>query len=312
MARKLKIKIPVLISSELLNPVDNYRDMTNEVQRLLTNYNAAPVEERCVVMYRGKLKYKVIPYVQFDVMPIDGRNHLSVLLRIEEYKQGNADLYLRANGQQNNQDIQSEDALGSNCNYAFMYPLIKQNDDGTYTNRWVTFIYDDPSKDDADLKNTVKTVITRILNISVIDLYMDHIQGANNANGHFDSIKINYVTKTNHGDDNVELNAYKVAVKETETREIQYEQVPVEEAQQLINNFAMDGYQKKVITVDVGDGVKFKYTYVADELGNVSLDDLVESNCYTIEMTEEEIEHMHEPGEVIRNMRLVINQFLNT
>lgn len=311
MARKFKLKIPVLISDKLPNPVDNYQDMANEVVSKLNRYNAAPFENRCVVVYRGKLKYKIIPYVQTTVMPIDGQTHQSVLLRIEEYKQGNADMYLRAVGQQNNQDIQSDDALGSNCNYAFMYPLIKLNDDGTYTNRWVTFIYDDPSKDDADLKNTVKTVITRILNLSVIDLYMDHIHGVNNGNGRFDSIKVNYVTKTNHGDDDVELDAYKVTVKESRTKEILYEQVPVDEAQQLIRNAAMDGYQKKVVTVQVDEGVKFKYTYVMDDDGNVSLEDLVETDCYSIELTEEEIAHMHDPQQVLRNMRQVINQFLN-
>lgn len=311
MARKFKLKIPVMISDKLSNPVGNYRDMVNVVEQLLNDYNAAPVNERCVVVYRGKLKYKIIPFIQSQVMPIDGQNHLSILLRIEEYKQGNADLYLRANGQQNNQDIQSDDALGSNCNYAFMYPLIKLEDDGTYSNRWVTFIYDDPSKDDADLKNTVKTVLTRILNFSVIDLYMDHINGANNANASFDSIKVQYVTKTNHGDDDVELNDYKVTVKESASREIVYEQIPVTEAQQLIHNFGMNGYQKKVVIVQVDDGIKFKYTYVADELGHVSLDELSESNCYTIEMTEDQINHMHETQEVLRNMRQVINQFLN-
>lgn len=302
-----KIKVPVLISDKLENPVDSYAEMVDAAKALIDSYNNGGPEDKTVIKYRNKLRYKVIHNVNYDIYPFD-RNINAILLRVEEYKLGNTDMYLQPNGRAV-QEIMSSDRLGTNCNYALMYPLLSNDANGQPENRWVTFIYDDPSKDDADLHNTIKTVLTKILKFNVISVFRDRLD--NLSNDVIAKLSINYVTKANLGNDEVELNEYSTSIKEKKQRDVVYENIPVAEAMTLIRNYDLNGYDKKTVTAMVSDGLKYKYIYEAGDNEDAFLSSIEETNCYSIELeSDEDILNMHQPENVKRNLQGIINRFL--
>ena len=302
-----KIKVPVLISDKLENPVESYAEMLDAVRVLIDRYNNGRLEDKAVIKYRNKLKYKVIPYVNHDIYPFD-RNINAILLRVEEYKLGNTDMYLQPDGRAA-QEIKSFDKLGTNCNYALMYPLVSYDSNGQPENRWVTFIYDDPSKDDADLHNTIKTVLTKILKFNVISVFRDRLD--NLSNDVIEKLSINYVTKENLGNDEVELNEYTISIKEKKQRDVVYENIPVADALTLIRNYDLNGYDKKTVTAMVSDGLKYKYIYEVGDNEDAVLSSIEETNCYSIELdSDDDIQNMHQPENVKRNLQGIINRFL--
>lgn len=304
---KHKIKVPVLISDKLENPVESCAEMLDAVWALIDIYNNGRPEDKSVIKYRNKLRYKVIPYVNYDIYPFD-RNIHAILLRVEEYKLGNTDMYLQPDGCAA-QEIKSIDRLGTNCNYALMYPLVSYDSNGQPENRWVTFIYDDPSKDDADLHNTIKTVLTKILNFNVISVFRDRLD--NLSNDVIEKLSINYVTKENLGNDEVELNEYSTSIKEKKQRDVVYENIPVADAMTLIRNYDLNGYDKKTVTAMVSDGLKYKYIYEVGDNENAILSSIEETNCYSIELdSDDDILNMHQPENVKRNLQGIINRFL--
>ena len=243
------IKVPVIITAPLDNPQRTYNNMVQQVTDTITNYNNSPIDQRVIVLYRKKLKRKTIKSIELinNTLP-DGTP--VILMRVEEYKTGHNDVYLQRQAARE-ASVDSADQLGSKKNYALLYPLIIFKNDGTVINRWCVFVYDDPSKDDLDVKNTIKTVLTRILRYKVKSVLASSVAEKINQAGGVQQIKASYVTLQNDNNEDAVLQQYEVRYKHQDSKEVVYEGVPSEEAIEFINDRELDGFQKKVLTVKV-------------------------------------------------------------
>ncbi len=301
------IKIPVIITAPLDNPQRTYNNMVQQVTDTIANYNNSPIDQRVIVLYRKKLKRKTIKSIELinNTLP-DGTP--VILMRVEEYKTGHNDVYLQRQAAQE-ASVDSTDQLGSKKNYALLYPLIFFHEDGTVINRWCAFIYDDPSKDDSDVKNTIKTVLTRILQYKVKSVLASSVTEKINQVGAVQQIKASYVTLQNDNNEDAVLQQYEVRYKHQDSKEVVYEGVPSQEAIGFINNRELDGFQKKVISVKVSDSLSYKYTYELGAQEEVALSAIEENNCYEIEVRREDINQIHTPEIVLSHLIQVVNVF---
>lgn len=303
------IKVPVIITAPLDNPQRTYNNMVQQVTDTITNYNNSPIDQRVIVLYRKKLKRKTIKSIELinNTLP-DGTP--VILMRVEEYKTGHNDVYLQRQAARE-ASVDSADQLGSKKNYALLYPLIIFKNDGTVINRWCVFVYDDPSKDDLDVKNTIKTVLTRILRYKVKSVLASSVAEKINQAGGVQQIKASYVTLQNDNNEDAVLQQYEVRYKHQDSKEVVYEGVPSEEAIEFINDRELDGFQKKVLTVKVSNSLSYKYTYELGAQEEVALAAIEENNCYEMEVQGDDIHHLHSPEIVLGRLIQVVNAYVS-
>lgn len=303
------IKVPVIITAPLDNPQRTYNNMVQQVTDTITNYNNSPIDQRVIVLYRKKLKRKTIKSIELinNTLP-DGTP--VILMRVEEYKTGHNDVYLQRQAARE-ASVDSADQLGSKKNYALLYPLIIFKNDGTVINRWCVFVYDDPSKDDLDVKNTIKTVLTRILRYKVKSVLASSVAEKINQAGGVQQIKASYVTLQNDNNEDAVLQQYEVRYKHQDSKEVVYEGVPSEEAIEFINDRELDGFQKKVLTVKVSNSLSYKYTYELGAQEEVALAAIEENNCYEMEVQGDDIHHLHSPEVVLGRLIQVVNAYVS-
>lgn len=261
----LTIKFPTLITEPEKNGVDNQLAMIQNAQGIFERYNNRNIQDLLVISTRGKTKEKVIKEVNTSSMTL-GDDHC-LLLKVEEYKQGYDDLYLES--EQQSQDITSSDKLGSRYNYAMMYPYINHDDNGHNINRWIVFIYASPDKEDGDLINTIKSVISKILNLRFLNVI--HSNLITKRTYPWVSVLLSNVENVDNKD--LQFNQYVVTVKEKATKEVLYQNVPNEEAEQLRSNSNIEeGFSKKIVKLFTSEDKKsyLKYEYESDSQGAFS------------------------------------------
>ena len=154
-----KIKYPTLITSELSTHHLLHQQMIDDVVGIITAYTRKAPEDKLQIHYRGKTKVKVIKSIDpafylIGTVPC-------IQLCVQEYKIGQDDITLQRVGDDAARELTPNDKLGSNQNYALLYPLIDQR--AQPSNKWLIIIYATPGKDEADLVNTIKNVVNKIL-----------------------------------------------------------------------------------------------------------------------------------------------------
>lgn len=169
----LKIKYPTLITSELDSHYYLYQQMVADVITLLDGYSRNAPDQKLEIKYRGKSKIKVINSINYTCYSIG--QVPCIQLCVQEYKTGQEDLFLKRHGEANENAINTNDQLGSNQNYALLYPLIDQR--AQPVNKWLIIIYVTPGKDDVDMVNTFKNIVNKIFHFPfryVVPVHINH------------------------------------------------------------------------------------------------------------------------------------------
>lgn len=303
----LNIKVPVIITDFLENPQDNFDSMIDAVIAQIESYNNLPLNNKYVVQYRKKLKCKTLKSIDYYKYSFDGIP--SLVVKVSEFKTGINDMYIEKKGISDS--VSNTDKVGSDYNYAVLYPLISFDDDGNPRNRWCAFVYDDPGKDDADVKNTIKMFLTKVLKLKVKSIQRQGAKDNILSSQIIPSVKVSYVTKRMGHGENIELSQYEVSLKESRSKEILYEDIPSEDVMRLVEDRDSQGYEKRTVKVSVNENTSYKYIHEAQERGELILSVLEENNCYEVSISQEDVETMHEPENVHKYMGGVISQFRN-
>lgn len=154
----LKIKYPTLITSELETHHLLRQQMVDDVLGLINAYGRRDPEQKERIKYRGKSRVKIIESIDYTLYNIGQVPCIQLCVR--ESKTGQEDMYLQRAGENDENPITQNDKVGSNQNYALLYPLIGQR--AQPDNKWLVIIYVTPGKDDIDMVNTFKNVVNRI------------------------------------------------------------------------------------------------------------------------------------------------------
>lgn len=255
------IKFPTMLTNVLDSRHERCAQMVSDVCNLVTNYSGLPINEKFVYNYRGRARRKVIKNIstsQFMIGPTP-----VVELEIEEYKCGLSDLYLDE-GNQVPHDITDTDKLGSKQNYALLYPFVQDNN-GVYENRWLVIIYDTPDKVSEDIVNTVKCVVSNIF-----EFPFRYIIPRDFVNGNrIPKVEVQFSVLENGEDQNVSLRNYIVSNKVKKQKVVIYEDVPTDEATELLND-NREGWKKKVVKIfksKDNDRAYQKYVYDTNDNG---------------------------------------------
>ena len=194
------------------------------------------------------------------------------MLRIEEFKTGLLDLYVEHDEALN---LDANDKLGSNYNYALFYPLINFDRTGKPSNRWAIFIYDDPGKDDTDVINTIKSVAIKIFDLKIKQIQREGAKENILRQGIIEQIKITYATKQNINNEDIEFKDYLVSLKEQDNRVEVYEGLPSKDALTLIHNRNTRGFNIKKIFVKLNNHQKYKYVYESNEQKDLNSNSII-------------------------------------
>ncbi len=154
----LKIKYPTLITSELDTHHLLRQQMVEDVVGIINAYSRRGTDQKERIKYRGKSRVKIIEsidYISYNIGQVP-----CIQLCVRESKIGQEDMYLQKAGENNENPITQDDKVGSNQNYALLYPLIVPKVQPE--NKWLVIIYVTPGKDDIDMVNTFKNVVNKI------------------------------------------------------------------------------------------------------------------------------------------------------
>ena len=301
----LKIKYPTLITSELDTHHRLYDQMRTDVVNQIDNYNNLPPQNKLRIPYLGKSKVKIIKHIHTAFYNIGQVPTIQIC--IEEYKEGYDDLYLQQQGAQD-VTISPNDKIGSNKNYALLYPIIEQAQSAV--NKWLVIIYDTPNKDDADITHTVKYVVRKILDFP----FKYVIPTAINGQRVIPKIEVSYTTIENIDNEQFALQDYIVSRTGKKSSKIEYANVPSEHVNAIVNDNAnLTWDMKRVVKIfyDLTNRNAYNtYTQTADEDGIITTE-MIAKYSYSDDIAPADIATMHEDAIMRRRFAEVICNYLS-
>lgn len=302
--RTLKIKIPSLIISEMEQHYNNYNGMVQDVMNKIDSYNNRHPSDKIQMPYRGKTKRKTIKHIHTARYVIG--NVPTIQLCIEEYEDGQGDMYIEKRGE--HLSVLSQDKVGSSKNYALLYPFI-ENRDGISFCKWLVLIYATPDKDDSDIINTVKIVVTKVLGF----LFKYVLPTNVNGNRIVPKLEVKYTTIRNIDNEQLDLRNKLLSAKETNVRSIEYENLSMDEAQGLIDNHEGIGqFCKRKIKIFLDPNNKKSYKTIStkrNENGEIS-DVVVANYSYPIEVEDAREETLYDQRRMKERFVEVIANYL--
>lgn len=237
-----KIKYPTLITSELDTHHLLHRQMINDVTGVLTAYNRIAPADKLQIRYRGKSKVKVIKSIDFSIYEIG--DIPCIQLCVQEYKTGQDDITLQREGEAAASEIAPNDRLGSNQNYALLYPLIDQR--AHPGNKWLIIIYVTPGKDDVDLVNTIKNVVNKILRLP----FRYVIPMSINNQRVVPKVEVTLSKIENVDNDQFVHHDLIVNSSSKSTKKVEYANISPDAAEEILNdNHDVDANTKRVIRI---------------------------------------------------------------
>lgn len=301
----LIIKFPTLVTGELNTHHHRLADMIQDVSALIDRYNNRADADKLRISYRGKSKNKVIKHIHTAQYNIGQEPVLQ--LCIEEFKDGYDDMYLRKPHQQE-QPLTPNDHLGSDRNYALMYP-ISEDKNGIRINRWLIIIYDTPNKDDNDLIHTVKNTISKILDFP----FKFVVPFADGQGRIYPRVEVTYTTLINDNNDNLRLQDHVIRRTAKSTQKVEYTNLSDEDVESLNDDEQLEENTTRVIKVfqDASNKSFFnKYTTSKSVNGDVTTAMTI-GFSYSRELTNDEARQIHDIMFMRSFFTEVISNYLN-
>lgn len=300
-----KIKYPTLITGELATHYQQYNQMIADVVNNINNYNNRTPEQKLNIPYVGKRKVKVIKHIHISQYLMG--QIPSIQICIEEYKEGYDDLYLQQQGA-NNVNITPGDKIGSNKNYALLYPIIEQRQPAI--NKWLIVIYDTPDKDDSDITHTVKYVVRKILDFP----FKFVIPLALNGQRVIPKIEVSYTTIENIENEHFAMQDYIIRRSGKKSSKVEYANVPSENVNEIVyDNDNLTWNMKRVVKIfyDITNRNAYNsYTSTVDEDGNITME-MVAKYSDSDEVHPNEIQNMHDAIVMRQRFANVIRNYLS-
>lgn len=303
---KIFLKFPTLITSELDTHFGQYTQMRNLVANLIDNYNDRPIDQKLQIPYRGKSRKKTIKAINTTLCEIG--QVPSIIICVEEYKQGYADLYHESNA--NIVNIDPEDKIGSEQNYALLYPLIERNHYANiWINKWLVVIYDTPNKDDNDILNTIKYSVSKIFGFPFRFVLPSIFEG----DRVIPELQVSYVELENNYNDNFIIHDKIVSSEIRTTKNVKYINLSLDEVEQIIQDTDdISGRIKRTIKMWLDSENRQATSTIKQECNeNGEVSSYVASKYgYKKELSTEEMQNINDTGVMIHNFNEVITNYL--
>lgn len=301
-----KIKYPTLITSELPTHHQLPEQMVDDLRGEINAYNRRGADEKVTILFRGKSKVKIIKSIDPSYTTI-GRVPC-VLICVQEYKMGQEDLYVQKEGTEDEDPIHSNDHIGSNKNYALLYPLVDLR--AVPGNKWLVIIYDTPGKEDTDIVNTIKNVVNKIFHFPfryVVPMAINHQQVV-------PKIEVTISKVENVDNDQYILHNLIVNSSSKSTKKIVYANINGDCAEEILNDRSdVDTRTKKVIKFfhdALNPSAYTTYTVTSEEDGVFNTIMTTKYSEYD-DVEPADFDNMHDQGVMIGRFTRVLSNYLS-
>ncbi len=316
MATKQKsylIKVPVYCTEMIVKEhgaifgAVSYSEMIKYLKNKIENFKVSkrPLEFE----NRNKTRKTVIneiDYTEHKSGEID-----SLLLRISAYGTNLYDGYLEADEKIN---FKRSHKVGSDTNFALVYPVITGIDKQNYTRYFIVLVYEDPTKNNEEIVRIVKRVLNQILNIPIANIKLPTILEELKEIGVIPELQMRYSAIHNHENDvDVKYIEYQTGGKLIKKKEDYFKNMPVDKIGELLNEPPEEDYQKKEARLKIG---KKEYRITKEQLNEASeaLTETAEKifNATTTITQEELDQKVHDTEFIFSKLESILSNYLSS
>lgn len=235
--KNLLIKVPVYVSQETerecgcysLFQTDN-ASLINDVKSLISSFNDGPL---CPLMINKRAKTTAIGINKIEPIDIEFNKDDCLLLKVTAYKTNLIDGYYHNKATEKDIRFNIDDKLCSDTYFFILYPQIDRKlttDKLSYY--WHVFIYEDPSKESADMTSIARKIMKDIIKIPIRNVKSDKLLADLKK---YDLISQVEITLSSFSDDSEEdipayLRKYSLDSKMKKERKIKLENMAINDA----------------------------------------------------------------------------------
>ncbi|KAA6324566.1 hypothetical protein EZS27_026117 [termite gut metagenome] len=265
----------------------SYKDAIDKLKNDIDSYNKREQKEKSDK--RNKTKTKEIEYINYYENTLG--NIPALLLKITANDINLRDGYLQTETRIN---FERTYKLGSENNYALLYPNVIGVDSETLQAHWLVLIYEDPNKDNDEIVKCVKMVLQKILHLSLQNIKSDDILQELRKIGTIPELEVK-LTGVNYDDNGVDAKyqQYHVEWKLKKEKEDKFKHMPFNLVEEMINeDIDYKEYQKKEFKFKIGKK-EYRITHTQIEDAREKMQQTVEAiftdSCIVFESEMEKI-----------------------
>jgi hypothetical protein len=284
-----------------------YNDAIDKLKVDIDSYNERELKE--ISDKRNKTKTKEIEYInyyntKFGDIPV-------LLLKITANDINLRDGYLQTETRIN---FERTYKLGSENNYALLYPNVIGVDSEKLQAHWLILIYEDPNKDNDEIVKCVKMVLQKILHLSFQNIKSDDILQELRKIGTIPELAVK-LTGVNYDDNGVDAKyqQYHVEWKLKKEKEDKFEHMPCDLVEEMMNEeIDYKEYQKKEIKFKIGKK-EYRITHTQIEDAKEKMQQTAEAiftdSCIVFES---EMEKIYDEKFILGKMYSILDNYLSS
>jgi hypothetical protein len=270
------IKVPVYASEFKEGSAGLFGRITYEnlVQNIINKIEEYNRTKPLVSKYRrNKVQQLVIGEVQSIECEIG--DHPSVLLRITAFNTNLHDGYIETN--ENKIAFQTSHKLGSDTNFMLLYPQIIGLSPDKYRFQWLILLYEDPNKENLEIVSIAKLVLTKILDISIINVKLPEVLEELRKIDKIPELSLKFSDVIIDGNEvDAKFRSYLVNSKLKKLKEVNFKDIPYANTEEIINDTSYkEEFQKREIKIISGNK-EFRITRDQKAEASESLNNVVE------------------------------------
>lgn len=291
--KKLYIKIPVYVSKPIERENEffetNNKSMIQEAKTLINEYNIAPTK---TATSEKRAKTTTIGINHIECIDMQFNEDACLLLKVSAYKTNLIDGYLQSKNLAGSElRFKPDDKICSDTYFYILYPTITRNNEKEKVIAyWHIFLYEDPSKENADMASIAKLVMNEIIKAPIKNIKSDKMLEELMKFKLISSIEINLSTIK---DDNEGVpkycQNYKYSNKLKKERKIKVENVSISDAIDAFEDKSfIENYTRRQIKFITHNSRVFS---MVQEYHNKITSALEDSFNYSIEVAEDDIKN---------------------
>lgn len=306
------IKIPVY-TSEIIDRANDlfggvsYADMIEFAKKKIESYKQKPF--KISKNKRNKAQTKEIDKIDYKeckvgIVP-------ALLIKVSAYNTNLHDGYVEIDERI---PLQLNNKVGSDTNYFLLYPNIVGIDVNNYKHHWLVLIYEDPFKDAYDILNTVKIVLSKILEIKTANIKLAQVLAELKKLGSIPELQIKLsMISFDDNDVDIKYRSYLVKSKLKKVEEDNYKNLPFESTSDILGDVSyQEDYQKREVRI-IRDEKEYRIiSEMKNDAANTIQETIEEVFNYPIPVSESEFKNIFDENVIISNFTTVLEKYLTS
>lgn len=312
--KSLCIKVPVYVSQSVERENEFFEisnsTLIDEAKALIDNFNSDPKKS---VISEKKTKTTTIGVNHIECVDMQFNEDACLLLKVTAYKTNLIDGYLQSDTLKENQlRFKQNDKLCSDTYFYILYPTIARDDEKEkVTAYWHIFIYEDPSKENADMTSIARLIMRSIMKVPIKNIKSDKMLAELKKYKLISSIEIvlSSIADDSEGVPKY-LQNYTCSNKLRQERKITFENVNIDDAIKAFedDSFTKEFTKRQIRFITHNKRVFSMLQEYRDKLSS-TLDD---SFNYSIEVDEKDVKNgsIFETERIKKNVEGIFSRYL--